>query len=446
MKLFNVIAASVAVAMATGVASADINSQIASLQAQVNQIQAQVSNKSTSSVGNMVGVNSNLSWSMMSNTAGVGKEVTLLQARQNGLNTPVTLGGYVQADANYQHTNQAGEFVNADATSFSSTTTSASKLDLTNIDLAATAAIGSWVTGYVQLGQSYVGQSTLNSATTLGVSTNNTNLSVQDAYLVLGNLAQNPVYGFVGLKDIDFGSFASVDMYAQPLNRVFFAAQGNTAGIGLNAAGFNGTISAINGGSQTSLVNATNLVLLQNTNTSSSKNVNNFAINMSYGAQTGAVNWSLGAGYLNGSNTLFTTTTNSTNGAWDVNGKLSVAGFDLLAEYDLTANTTQVPTILGTSNTAQRVTAWSLGADYNFPVFGFNSKVDAEYSTISLSSGTNNALQQFALGYNIQPVNNVWTGLEYLYNKVGSNINNAVNSNNNSLTNSTVLLNVSAAF
>lgn len=443
MKLFNVIAASVAVAMAAGVANADVNSQLASLQAQVNQLQAQVNNAGSSSMAGAVGVNSNLSWAMMNNTAGVGKELTLLQARQNGLNTPITLGGFAQADALYEHTNTAGAFFNADAQNFSSTATSGTRLDLTNVNLAATAAIGSWVTGYVQLGQSQVGSSVLNDPTSVTGDVNNPNFGIQDAYLVFGNLAKNPVYGFVGQKDIDFGSFASVDMYAQPLTRNYFAAQGNTAGIGVNAYGFNGTISAMNGGSQTNVVAANNLVQLQNLNTTSSNNINNYAVNLSYGMTNSGVTWNVGAGYLNGANPMFVTTSNGTNGAWDVNGKVSVAGFDLLAEYDITSSTTYASTALNNaSTTAHRVSAWSLGADYNFPVMGLNSKVDAEYSTINFASGSNSALQQFALGYNVQAVNNVWTGIEYLYNKAGSNL---VTTGSN-VTNSTVLLNVSAAF
>ena len=81
------IATSVGVVLAATatMAHADVNSQLASLQSQVNQLQSQVNSSSnSSSMGNLVGVNSNLSWKMMSNYSGVGKEMNLLKARQAG--------------------------------------------------------------------------------------------------------------------------------------------------------------------------------------------------------------------------------------------------------------------------------------------------------------------------------------------------------------------------
>lgn len=424
MKLFNTIAASVAVAMAAGVAHADVNSQLASLQAQVNQLQAQVGGMGSSSIAGVVGVNSQLSWNMMGNMPGVGKEMTLLQARQNGLNTPVTVGGYAEGDLLYQHTNTDGTFNNTNVFTTTSTNNagSATRLALSHANLSTTAAIGQWVTGYVQAGSNNIGQSN----TSFG-SNSNDNLSIQDAYLVIGNLAKNPVYGFVGKKDIDFGSFATVDMYAQPLNRQLFQATGNTIGLGVNAYGFNGTVSGMNGGN-----NGTNM------NTASPNAGKNFAVNLGYGMTNSGITWNVGAGYLNGSQ--FLTTTQGTNGAWDLNGKVSAMGFDLLAEYTMTAKQTYgIPAYIST--TASRASAWSLGADYNFPVMGLNSAVSAEYSSAKLNGGNSNQFQpkQVSLGYRVQPVNNVWTGLEYDWNR--GNLAAA-----NSLTTNTVLLDVTAAF
>src|SRR6185437_15794117 len=101
-----------------------------------------------------------------------------------------------------------------------------------NASLAATANAGKWVTGYMQIGQNVLGTSYFNTLNaTAGTSST---FGIQDAYLVFGNLSAMPVYGFVGYKDIDFGSFQTVDMYNQPLTRTYFQAQGDTAGIGYN--------------------------------------------------------------------------------------------------------------------------------------------------------------------------------------------------------------------
>lgn len=429
MKLFNTIA--VAVAMAAGVANADVNSQLASLQAQVNQLQAQVNGANGSSMAGMVGINSNLSWQMMGNQAGVGKELTLLQARQAGLNTPVTLGGFVQGDAMYSKSNTYGQFFNQTVDSTSGNSKSATQLYLSNADLATTAAIGQWATAYVQLGVVNLGNATAS------------NLQVQDGYVVIGNLAKNPVFGFAGKKDIDFGSFATVDAFGAPLTRQLFSETGNTAGVGVNAYGFNGVVSLMNGGSSTT-VSPSNGGFINNDAIVTANNnfAKNFAVNLGYGMNNSGVNWNVGAGYVYA--TQFGSTSNNgtgRNGAWDVNGKVSVAGFDFLAEFDMTGNQTYgLPGYYTAATSSSRASAWSVGADYNFPVMGLNSRVSAEYSQAKLN-GTVPQPKQVVVGYGVQPVNNVWTTLEYTYNK---GLLTATNANN--VTNNTVLLDVSAAF
>ncbi len=439
MKLFNTIAASVAVAMAAGVAQADVNSQLASLQAQVNQLQSQVNGMGSSSLGGLVGINTPLSYQMMGNFTGVGKEAYLLQARKNGANTPLTIGGYAQANVMYGHTNTNGQFGQANdgqvalTSDGSGTSSNATRLLLSNVDLSTTAAIGQWVTGYVQVGSDNIGEST---------AAGNTNLGIQDAYLVFGNLANNPLFAFVGNKDIDFGNFSTVDMFNQPLTRGAFEAHGNTIGIGANAYGFNGAVSAMNGG---------NTITNQNygLSTSNQNNISNYAVNLSYGMTNSGVAWNVGAGYLNGSQ--YQSNSGQNNGAWDLNGKVSVAGFDLLAEYVATTkqatgvNTTTAvgfPSVVGSLGT---VSAYSVGADYNFPVMGLNSVVSAEYSHLAYSNASNNNMGQYVVGYRIQPITNVWTGLEYAYNK-GNFGTTSATVENNAIKNSSVVLDVTAAF
>lgn len=441
VKLFNTIAASVTVALVTaGSAHADVNSQLASLQAQISQLQSQINNSGSTTSGlnlnGMVGVNSALSWQMMSNQTGVGKELNLLQARQNGLNTPVTIGGYAQANIAYGHTNLQGFFGTSNSAQIAETSnsnyrnTNVTRLLLSNADLSATAAIGQWVTAYLQLGESNIGDSTASG------------LAVDNVYAVIGNLAKNPVYGFIGNKDIDFGSFQTVDMMNQPLTRTLFMAHGNTAGVGVNSNGFNGTVSAMNGGDSTSNSNF-------GLGTTNQNNISNYAVNLSYGMTNSGVNWNVGAGYLSG--TSFIDTAGKNSAAWDVNAKVSVASFDVLAEYVATTkkttglisqNSNKIVAVSGEPGTAD---AWTVGADYNFPVMGLNSVVDAEYSRGTFNADSNQNAQQYVAGFSIEPVSNVWTGLSYAYNKGGLIGSSGVTSFNNAK-NSTVLLNVSAAF
>ena len=458
-------AIAIALGMATvSFAHADMNSQLSSLQAQVNQLQSQVSamgsNSSGSSMAGVVGLNSNLSMQMMDNQSGVGKELNLLTARQNGMNQMLILGGYAEGDAVYDNSSPNNRFINPAIANAVGTNnkTNATRLLLTDASLSTTANLGSWVTAYMQLGQSNVGES----------GNVSTGFGVQDAYLVFGNLAQMPVYGFAGDKEIDFGSFSTVDIYNQPLSRTLFQAHGNTAGVGVNAYGFDGVVSVMNGGQQSSAVAVGSNYQGQNLHTTDSSNINNFAVNLSYGMTNGSISWNVGAGYLNGATLLNNTTSSShptgeTNGAWDLNGKVSAFGFDLLGEYVATVSNTYASNHAFAGSSAQSASAWDVGADYNFPVMGYKSVVNADYSGASLANGNNGKGSQYVLGYRVEAVNNVWAGIEYAYTKGLANYLGAAtgvgaysagsgipaitsNANLNNAKNSTVALDITAAF
>lgn len=404
---FKPVAAFVALSVSSfGVASADVSSQITSLQSQINQLQSQVSAMGKASVpsspSGLIGLDSSLSATMMNNQSGVSKDLTLLQARQNGLNQMLTLGGYIQADAVYDHSSPAGNFINPAINDHASSTASnASRLMVSDVSLSTIANLGSWMTGYIQVGKTNVGEDTASSL-----------VGVQQAYMVFGNLSQMPVYGFVGQKDIDFGSFATVDMYNAPLTRTLFQAYGNTAGIGYFADGFNAVASFMNGGAESQrAVAVTSNYRYANLNTTSASNINNYALNFSYGMTNDGITWNLGAGYLAGSSYL--TTAQKTNGAWDMNAKVSMNGFDVMGEYVTTAQNAY-----GANG---RVKAWDIGADYNFLSMGLSSVVSIDYSGAQMGEVAGGKGSQYVLGYRIQPLANVWTGIEYAYTKGGMN-------------------------
>lgn len=430
MKNVKTIAILVSGILSMGWVEADINAQLASLQAQVNQLQAQMNaSQNFTGFGN-VGVSPTLSWQMMSNQSGVGKELNLLNARNAGLSS-LTLGGFFESDLIYQHANSTGlnntaEFnlvpMSNGAVFNARTGSSASQLFLSNVDLAATANLNSWMMAYVQTGAQNVS------------SANPNPFGIQDAYLVAGNLTKNPLYGFIGKKEIDFGQFASVNLYNSPITRDFFEAVGNTAGIGFNAYGLNAVASFMNGGS-----NGVNLY------TNNSSNINNYAFNIGYGASIQDLNWNVGAGYLNGSR--FLNSNNQTDGLWDINGKASIAGFDLLAEFVASTSKSYGATAYNPnlSSTATTINAWDLGADYHIPLLGMASIISIDYSQGNMAYGSSNLLKQFVAGYRIEPFNNVWTGIEYSYNINGINpmTGSFYGSNYHS---NTILWDVTAAF
>jgi hypothetical protein len=389
--------AAVLIAACSQLAYADLSTQLADLQQQINQLQTQIS---ALPHNNSIALNPTLSWQMMGNMSGVGKELDLLTARQTALNTPLTIGGFTEADAIYQNTSSEGfnALPLSNGASFGDATgTDATQLFLSNADISATGIINSWAMAYMQLGAKNVG----------GINSQD-DIVWQDAYLVAGNLVLSPIYGFVGKKEIDFGSFASVNMYNSPLTRDLFEALGNEAGVGYNSNGFNGTVSVMNGGTTGA----------DNKYTTNSGEIGNFAVNLSYSQNLGDMSWNFGTGYIRGSR--FVTTDSQTNGAWDLNGKLSVAGFDLLAEYVQTVSQSYGKTFVSNlSDVAQTINAWDIGTDYHFPIVGINSVASLDYSQADLAYGGNNLLQQIVAGYRIEPINSLWTGLEYSYNQNG---------------------------
>ena len=409
-------------------------------------------------MGVTIGTYAPYTWQMMSNYSPVGREMYILKNRQSGhlANHALYFGGYAKADAMWQIASKTPSvFVNPvffgpDG----SDTRNTSDIQLTDISLLMTADINNWATVYMQLGGILVGgpgkvTNTIDRGSSVTATINRNSAQFQQGYLLLGDLNQQPVYGFIGRKDIDFGYFGSVNMFSQPLNRELFAAIGNTVGVGYMQHGLDVVLSAMNGGQ-----NGTNLY------TSNSSAVNNFAVNASYGNHMKGVDWRVGAGYLNGVAKEFDRTditlisNGKTNGAWDINGQLAIDNFDVLAEY--TATTNKAAVFVAT------VEAWNIGVSYNFPFMGRQSKVSFGYSRaqgidLIRSVRSSNGFTQYVVGFRNEFMPNVWGGIAYAYNKgvlvalsSGVSRNNVSLNNvfigNSGVNNNTVLLDLTAAF
>jgi len=412
----------------TAFADSSLSQQVSDLQAQVSKLQAQVSGMggtSTAGAGSaVIGFYSPLTWQLLDNYTGVNTEMSILKARQqnNLASQGVYVGGFAKGGVNYQHTNTDGAFTNANN---KATGNQGSFLGLNQANVDVIGNLNDWASAYVQTGATDIG------------SGSSDNLDIQKAYLLVGNLNNSPVYATFGKKDIDFGNFTSVNFYTAPLNRSVFEASGNELAVGYAQYGFNGTLSVTNGGD-----NGTNLY------TQNNGQINNFAANVAYAASNNGVNWNVGAGYLNGANTVVDgANSKARSGAWDVNGSVGVNNFNVVAEYtvDTDALASGLP----------HLAAWDLGANYLFPVLGRNSVVSADYSAIH---GTNNLAQtqtfsQYVLGFRTEVYTNVWGGIEYAYNDgiYGYDSNlvgppNLVGVANDSIRNSTVRLDLTAGF
>lgn len=408
------LALGLAASTAVFAASSD-NAQLIHLQQQLQRLQSQVSalqagkggKDATSSVaglGAYIGTDSNLTWSMMSNYSGQGREMNILNARKAGQlgNHAVYFGGYAKVDALWQISSKkmtaGGQFRNQYFQNSIATGSNGTAIQLTGLNLLTTADLNNWTTLYLQLG----GQG-------VGASGSSNDVNFQQAYLLFGDLNKAPAYAFIGKKDVDFGNFASVNLYSQPLNRELFAAYGDQAGVGYSAYGANVTATIINGGQ-----NGNNLY------TSNNSSLNNFAVNASYGNTYKNADWKVGAGYLNGVSSQFVRNGGKTNGAWDLNGQLSLMNFDVLAEYTQTTGNTFATNsfILNSDPSASTVQAWNIGLAYNFMFMGRHSKVSASYSSarmLSESDMKKHTFAQYVVGVRNEFLPNVWGGFEYSY-------------------------------
>lgn len=412
-------------ALATGGAYAagnnsHVDASLHNMQMQINQLKDQLAHggkSSHASMGGLVSTNAKLTSDMLSSQRGVDGGLTLLKAREHGeLNHGVTIGGQVKVDAIAQHRNTAAKTADnwaAAAMSASNTGSNGSDITVSDVDLQTIAAINNWTTGYVNL----VRIPAINSAKYAAIAASA--LRVNEAYVVFGNLHSNPVYGLIGRNNIDFGSFASVNSYFTPLNRVLFQANGNVAEVGYHDYGFTATVSAMNGGTQNTVVSMTgNIPVLQNLSTANTGNIQNFAMNVHYTTKTSGVNWTVGGGLLRG--TQFNSYNGDTNGAWDVNGKVAVANFDVLGEFTRTFHKTQMNS---------HVNAWQIAGQYNFPLMGHKSDFSVGYSAMTgdsnvVGTSTNSVnAQQYAVGLNSEVFKNVNAGLEYGFDRDNASAN-----------------------
>jgi hypothetical protein len=387
---------------------------VASLQSQLDQLQARVNSMSAGS-GSVMGVHTNaaLTESLLGMNGAVGNVATLMNAQKSGaLADGVTVGGFAQATASYEKVSDgvsgtalstfATHTTNmSTATTGDTTSGSATQLALSRAEMNVVANMNQWSTGYFSFGVRNLA----------GTTSDNDDLSIDSAFVTLGNLNQLPVYAFLGRNTVDFGSFNTVNFATPSLNRLAFQAYGDQLGVGFMGYGVNATISALNDtGSSANSLNGQGVAV--NTFTKDNDAIGNYALNLGYGMTTAGADWHVGVGYLDGSKLRSGTvgTDAQQSGAYDLNAKVGYMGFDVLGEFTQTTGA-----VLQATDNAQndKLRAWDLGADYNFPVMGKASKVNVDYSRVSAQY----VASQWVVGFNHNAFNNVWMGLEYSQSK-----------------------------
>ena len=408
----------------------NLQQQVANLQQQVNQMgSSQGSSTGSSVLGQYVQLNPALTTQLLGNFGGVNGEMAILNAKKNMQNNTLYVGGYGEFGLTWGAANRSYTTVSSnDPVSKSSTSVT---VDHLNVGLVGN--LNQYAAAYIEAGHSDIGAAHTSDLPTF-----------RQAYVLLGN-GVLPVYGFVGRKDIDFGNFSTVNMFAQPLTRELFEVNGNTAGVGYNAYGFNVVASLMNGGANGNLnVNEAGfwgpglpsdgtVTGLNGLYTNNGNQLNNFALNANYGMTTNGINWNVGAGYLNGlwiGNSLYNNSSNQRIGAWDINAQAGFQGLTFLAEYVSTAQSVNYG-----SGGKGRLSAWDLGSSYAFNagVIPNQSVVSFDYSGSRQGASDSTTNNQFVVGVRNQvwPKANLWAGIEYAYDHIAGATSSGTLNNNN---------------
>ena len=242
---------------------------------------------------------------------------------------------------------------------------------------------------------------------------------MHDAYLLYHqHIWDSTFYALAGNKDIDFGSQSSLvtttqDVDLSNLVRKYFLAHGNVISTGLLHNGLNGSVSFMNGGQ----ANNSNLY------TANNRQINNFAMNLSYTFGANQQYLKLGAGYLNGSLSTLQRDNTQTNPAYDVNFSALYQDVQFLIEY--------ASTFYSTAFTDKPGSALATDMAYHFKLQNKPATLAIQYSWANASFIPQNQTaisdqNSYSIEFRQQIIENLWLGtqLNYIDNPVGiSNVN-----------------------
>ncbi len=432
MKLKMIVAAVAATASASAFAAGSMNDQV------------------QNNGGGVVNVrtDANYSQQVLNNQNVTGTALDILHARKSGdlASNAIYIGGKGEIYGTYGNVsgNNNGNYVpgtlvggskavvagGSDITSNSNT-----NIKMPYADIALTSTIGNWVTGFADLQVTNVGSS---------------NVTLPNAYFIVGNLQKSPVYFVGGKKVVDFGKFSSPNNFMPTLTRAYFMAYGGQVAAGYSQNGINATFTLMNGLGESML----------NSAASNANQVNDFALSASYNGMAGKVKYYAGAGYINATGFSHTATTsivpgaavssadNTMVGAVDFNGGMTVQGLSVNGEFLITTQGVRgmnESSVYGNARVNQgmasanavadstgyaafgfnalpavvdftsgsTVKAWSLDSSYTMPVAGKDMVPYVTYSQVAQNSDNN--LYQIEVGTRYNIIDTVWVGGSYNY-------------------------------
>lgn len=354
------------------------------------------------------------------------KPIVQLKARQNGeLDASLTLSGQITAIANVQHSNTDDKFgyLMRNPTSANQIGGDVSEALIHSANLAVTAQLNDWITGYFEL--LYSPEQNFGAGTITALTRNQ--LDGRRAYLLFGNLDKAPVFAAIGKLDTPFGLNDTVSPFTNSTNWHAFAGLAYGAQVGYVDNGLMLRAMAIQGGAQFRAHNTP----VNDTNVPS--RVNNFAVDANYTFKFSDANEALlGLSYTHGSSYCqsypvfhFNPCTEN-NPAYAIYARADFGSLRLLGEFASTTDewpgsAVPIPTNPLSVFEAQKTSAYTLGARYGLGDFLANGRqtsfISAEFS--NFVAGDDGApwerQNQFVLGYSRYVAENINLFGEYIH-------------------------------
>jgi hypothetical protein len=299
------------------------------------------------------------------------KPLYQLLARADGaLAQPVTLSGAVTVLANYQDSNTPDTFgyLMRHPTGANQAGGTVSEAVIHSAQLAATAQLTSNLTGYFEL--LYDPQQSFGPGTITAIARNQ--VQMRRAWLMVGDLEEQPVYALIGKLDVPFGLNETVSPFTNSTNWHAFAGLAFGAMGGVYTEGFHARAMAVQGGAQFRAANA------PVNGTAVPSRLNNFALDASYTAPLGDRNEvRLGGSYIHGSAycqdypVFHFNPCDDNVPAWAVYGHGRWNGATLLGEFARTTKVWPGSAVPDPANPlsgfeASKVTSFTLGGRYEF--------------------------------------------------------------------------------
>lgn len=329
--------------------------QLNALQAQISSLQTQINHLNTKTVP------SNLIMLDTANPFGLMPSPTFalaLMQSKSAFNTPLVLGGYLEADVqdwggSFTNTNNAGGLTYNNGTDVA----------ISSANLYTMANMGQWVTGYLSLQGNVGGNS-------------NQSPLFDKAFITVGNLQNNPLFFMAGKSYVPFGAFNGNGPYSNNLETNTFRIQ-QTNQLSLNYA-MNGIYTGLTAFSTDA----------------NPSGIHDFAYDLSY-TKLGNFNYTVGASYLydirdtnsglgasypgNGKANQFASTSTlygNRNAAFDLNAAVGYGLYTLFGEWNTTA--TNASNQNGSST--GKMSAWDIAFDYAPTLWNIPTTFQISYS------------------------------------------------------------------